>query len=157
MHQDADLPVLGGRLTVLGFIIYHGRPGSTKRKCSGMTDISKCKCLLPHAWGGKGHGDNQLGEGWKFYLVWLGEDGSGLKTSTTVSRLPPISQYVINLWETLGWFWSSFVTFESYCRVLFLNCCRVFIFLCSPNMLVFWNFKTSDKGSWARKFRGDHL
>uniref|UniRef100_A0A8C0NNW1 Sorbin and SH3 domain containing 2 n=1 Tax=Canis lupus familiaris TaxID=9615 RepID=A0A8C0NNW1_CANLF len=38
MHHDADLPFLGSRLTVLGFIIYHGRPGSTKRRDSQSPD-----------------------------------------------------------------------------------------------------------------------
>lgn len=58
-----------GSLCWVPSILYHGRPGATKRKCSEMLDISKCKCLLPHARMGKRACDNELGEGWECYWV----------------------------------------------------------------------------------------
>ena len=95
MHHNADLPAPGGRRTVRAFIVHHGRPGSAKRKCSEMLDISKWKCLLPHACGGKGHMIIHWERDGNFIRYDLGQDDSGLKTNNL--PLPPGSRYVTNL------------------------------------------------------------
>lgn len=117
-------------LPELGFIVYHGRLHSTKRKCSEMPDISKCKWLLPHAWGGKSHVIISWERDGNFIWHDLWQDDSGLKTTITICyflrflSISLITERVMVYSEAILWhfrivlslcsFWNICVSSSSY-------------------------------------------